>query len=73
MFRNEIRLDTLSDVNEFVRIVTTIEGKVTVEDGEGHCVDAKSLLGMMYASGEFTHKYAVSEKDISVAILKFLI
>ena len=73
MFRNEIRLDTISDINEFIRLITPFACSITVEDGDGHCVNAKSMLGMMYASGEFSHKYVVSEKDISGVILKFII
>lgn len=71
--RTKIKLDTFTDINEFVAAVNPVEGKVTVEDEEGHCVNAKSLLGMMYASGEFKEKYVVSETDITYAILKFII
>ena len=73
MFRNEIRLDTLTDIHEFIKLVSTVSGKVSVEDDDGNRVNGKSLLGMMYASGEFPHKYVVSDTDISGLILKFII
>ena len=73
MFRNEIRLDTITEINELVNIASSIEGRVTIEDGNGHCVNAKSLLGVMYASGEFERKYIVSERDITYAILRFIV
>ena len=71
--RTKIKLDTLTDVIEVIAAVNPLEGKITVEDDEGHCVNAKSFLGMRYASGEFKEKYVVSETDITYAILKFII
>ena len=72
MMRQAIRLDTMSDVQKFVEVVSTVEEKVTLEDGDGHCVSATSLLGALY-SMEWTHIYCYCQKDISGIILPWII
>ena len=70
--RQKIRLDTMSDVQKFIEVVSKIGERVTLEDGCGHCVSATSLLGALY-SMEWTHIYCYCEKDISGSILPWII
>lgn len=70
--KNKIRLDTMSDINEFVAITTKCNGRIVVKDNEGHCVNAKSLLGMVYAM-EFKELYIESEENIYREISKFIV
>lgn len=72
MAKYKIRLDTLSDVNKFVKITSAISSKVTVTDNQGLKVNGKSILGMMYAM-EFDELWCESEVDIYQAIEKFLV
>lgn len=73
MMRNKIRLDTIQDATEFANIATTfVDHKITVTDGEGLTVNAKSVLGMVY-SLEFDELYVESDIDIYHAIEKFII
>ena len=67
-----IRLDTQKDAVEFSRIAETFPGKVLVKDDDGHCVNAKSVLGMLYAL-EFDSLCVVSENDIYSHIEKFIV
>lgn len=70
--RSEIRLDTMRDIQRFVETVSQIDEEVTLEDGAGHCVSARSILGVVY-SCEFTHIYCYCEKDISGKILEWIV
>ena len=72
MMRQRISLDTMSDVQKFVEVVSRIEEIVTLEDNDGHRVNASSLLGALY-SMEWTHIYCYCEKDISGMILPWII
>ena len=67
-----VRLDTMSDVQQFVTIASAIDEKVFLEDEEGHRVSAKSLLGALY-SMEWDSTSCVCEKDISGALIKWII
>ena len=62
----------MSDINEFVAITTKCNGRIVVKDDEGHCVNAKSLLGMMYAM-EFKELYIEAEENIYREISKFIV
>ena len=44
----KIRLETMSDVNKFVKIAAAYPGKILLTDGENFTVNGKSLLGAMY-------------------------
>ena len=61
MNKIQIRLDTQSDVKDFVRIASSIELPVYLEDGTGFRADAKSLLGVMYGMYEFKELYVLSD------------
>ena len=74
MNRIKVVLDTQSDVSDFVNIATSITEPVYLEDGSGLRVDGKSLLGVMYGTGEFKDLYVLSDNDtISTKFLKFII
>lgn len=68
----KIRLDTMRDLNEFVRICTGIIPKVYITDGRGLRVSAKSVLGAMYAM-EFDELWCECDIDIWHEISKFVI
>ena len=70
--RTRIRLDTMRDVNDFVRVCATIAAPVYITDGEGLCVSAKSLLGVMYAL-EFNDLWCECDEDIYHRIEKFTV
>ena len=70
--RQRISLDTMSDVQTFVDVVSKVNSKVILEDNEGHRVSATSLLGALY-SMEWECIYCHCEKDISGIILPWII
>lgn len=70
--KNKIRLDTMSDVNEFVKIATSVRGNVYLTDKTDLKVNGKSLLGVMY-SLEFEEIWVESDADIYSQISKFII
>ena len=72
MMRQRIRLDTMSDVQDFVKAVSKVDEKVLLEDNDGHRVSAASILGALY-SMEWTHIYCYCDKDISGIILPWII
>ena len=65
--RARIRLDTTKAVSDFVKILNSDGSinKYVVEDFDGrHRVNARSYLGMIYASAEFgEHMYLVNETE----------
>ena len=70
--KNRIRLDTHTDAMRFAQIASTLAGKIKITDGDGHCVNAKSVLGMLYAL-EFDNLWVESENDIYSSIEEFII
>ena len=66
-----IRLDTLSDVNRFVKIATEYPGKITLTDGDNFSVSGKSLLGAMYTM-EWDQVYCETEHEIYHLIKDFV-
>lgn len=66
-----IELDTLSDVREFVKAVTTVEAPVHLVS-ENLRVSAKSLLGAMYTM-EWAEVWCECEEDIYNKIARFVI
>lgn len=72
MTRTKIRLDTLSDVNQFVSEMSTLNEKVWLEDDEGNRVSAKSLLGAIY-SLEWNDIYCYCQKDINMHLMPWAI
>ena len=72
MYKNKINLVTSADMQEFVRIATAEDGEVKLIDGNGFCVNGKSLLGAM-ATVEWKSLYCESENDIYLKIKKFCV
>lgn len=70
--RAKINLDTMTDIQKFVNVVSTVEEEVTLKDSAGHCVSAKSLLGALYTL-EWADVYCYCEKDIGSLILDWII
>ena len=72
--RVKLRLDTVSDVNKFVNITTTLKQPITITDGNGLRVNAKSVIGVLHAL-EFNNLVCETEddNDIYMAIKEFVI
>ena len=71
--RVKIRLDTITDVGNFVVAVshaTSKTDKMYVTDGDRCCINAKSFLGLI-AARDFDELWCESEKDIYSAIRSF--
>lgn len=71
-FKNKIRLDTFTDVQQFVNIASRLDGKIILTDGRHFSVNARSVLGALY-SLEWEELYVESEYDIYTEIQKFII
>lgn len=70
-----IRLDTITDIGNFVFAVAHATGKndqVWVTDGKGSRISATSFLGLI-ATREFNKIYVESDKDIYGRIQQFII
>lgn len=59
----KIRLDTDSSAVKLVGLATQLNEQVTLTDGQGMVVAAKSLLGTMYAKFEFTEIWLETENE----------
>ena len=59
----KIRLDTDSSAVRLVGLATQLSEKVTLTDGQGMVVAAKSLLGTMYAKFEFNEIWLETENE----------
>lgn len=68
----KIRLDTLSDVANFVLKASQIKEPVYITVGERICVSGKSFLGLAHAK-EFSDLWCECEKDIYSTIEEFVI
>ncbi len=69
--RAKINIDTLSKINKFVSICSTLDGKINLIDGQGYCVSAKSLLGVI-ATMDWSQVFVESERDIYSQIQEFI-
>ena len=67
----KIRLETMSDVNKFVKIATAYPGKIRLTDGENFTVNGKSLLGAMYTV-EWDQIFCESDNEIYHLIKDFV-
>lgn len=72
MYKVKINLVTMTDIKEFVEMVTVIQSPVTLTDGAGYSVNAKSMMGCV-AALEWDNLYAFSDFDIYTKISKFAI
>lgn len=65
-----IRLDGLKDAQKLADITSKLPGRITITDGSGLCVNAKSVLGALHAM-EFEEIWCESENDIWFSIKDF--
>lgn len=72
MHKYKIELVTITDIQNFVNVVSSLPGKVMLTDGSDFCVNAKSLLGAM-ATVEWNELYCVASEPIYTSIQKFCI
>lgn len=70
--RAKINLDTMRDIQDFVRICGNITEPVHITDGAGLRVSGKSLLGVMYAM-EFDNIWCECDTDIYMDIKRFIV
>lgn len=68
----KIRLDTTNDAALFSNICLPLPGHITITDNKGLRINAKSILGMLYAL-EFEELWCESDSDIYSHIEKFII
>ena len=68
----KINIDTLSKINTFVSICSRIDEEVNLIDGNGYCVSAKSLLGVV-ATADWSQVFVSCEKDIYAYIQDFIV
>ena len=66
-----IKLDTMADIKNFVNACTEVIEPVKISDNAGHCVSAKSMLGMLYTM-EWSEVWCECEKDIYSKIKSFV-
>lgn len=70
--RARIRLDTITDIANFVLISSQIKEDVYLTNNKGLKVDGKSFLGVAHAH-EFDDLWCECEQDIYMQIKKFVI
>lgn len=68
----KIRLDTASDIANFVLISSKIREHVYVTDGDRLCIDGKSFLGLAHAA-EFSELWCECDRDIYSLIEQFVV
>lgn len=68
----KIRLETMTDVMKFQEVVSKVKEDVKLIDGNGYCVNAKSILGAV-AALEWENLYVVSDKDLLMTLKDFYI
>ena len=71
--KQKIMLDTMSDIEEFVAKVSSIQDPVFIEDGQGSRVTAKSLMFTATAKMYWSDLYVTCDKDISGSIVKWIV
>lgn len=71
--RLKIRIDTDQDAIRLVNIASQINERITLTDGTGMTVAAKSLLGTMYARFEFTEIWLETENEHFMAFKDFMV
>lgn len=73
MYKYKVELDTMNDINEFVNVAGTVDGKVCISDNSGDFrVSAKSFLGAVMAVKEWDGLYLVADVDVYTKFAKFI-
>lgn len=70
--RVKIHLETTSDAINLANLVKDLKSTPTITDGAGHCVNAKSVLGALYAL-EFKELWFECEEDLYRLIDKYIV
>lgn len=73
MYQWKIRLETLSDANDFLFAVANVPTEVYIRSGKHLCTSAKSALGCHMARIEWNNLVCECERDIYTKISKFII
>lgn len=68
----KVRLDTATDIANFVLVTSKIKEQVYVTDGNRLCIDGKSFLGLAHAT-EFAELWCECDKDIYTLIEPFVV
>lgn len=71
IYRYKIELVTYSDILKFVAVAAKTEDTVKLLDGNGLCVNGKSLLGAI-ATVEWDSLYCESDSDLYAEIKDFV-
>lgn len=71
--RLKIRIETDSDAVKLVGIASKLKENITLTDGNGLCVSAKSLLGTMYVRFEFNEIWLETENEHYFAFKDFMV
>ena len=67
-----IRLDTITDIANFVLIANSTSKAVLLTDNEHLCVDGKSFLGVAY-SQEFNDLWCETEADLYTKLQPYIV
>ena len=70
--RVRIRLDTATDIANFVLATSTVKETVYVTNGGKLCIDGKSFLGLAHAT-EFSELWCECDRDIYNLISAYVI
>ena len=68
----KIRLDTATDIANFVLAVNKVKEKVYVTDGNKLCIDGKSFLGLAHST-EFDELWCECDRDIYTLVEPFTV
>lgn len=71
--RQKIYLETMNDIAQFVKNVSTVPEDVFIEDGLGSRVTAKSLMFTATARMYWAELFVTCEKDIYMSIKDFIV
>lgn len=71
--RYQIDLTTQAQANKIVEIASKLANPVYLVDGAGMRVSAKSLLGVLYATFDFTVVWLESEADYYFYFKEFIL
>lgn len=69
-YRDKIHLETENDIINFMSAIEKLDFPVVITDGEGMRVNAKSMLGMLYAM-TFSEMWCESDYNIYMYIKDF--
>ena len=73
MNKVKIRLETLTDINKFINIVTPLPGKIVIKNStEDFIINAKSIF-VMICTLNYNDLWCESENDIYTHIKDFIV